>query len=169
MPAAPAAPAPEAEAPEAPVERAEAPLLTPLEVHPRTSLTVVEQLRHNHFVKKPLDDGISSDVFDKYLDTLDAGRSYFLAADIEEFEQYRYVLDDALKRAELDPAFEIFNRYQEHVVDRLQYLIREVDKGFADIDFTVDEEIEIDRENAPWPTTQAERPSSSSTAIGKPK
>ncbi len=146
-----------AEAAAAPIETAEPPMLLPLEVHPRTSLTVVEQLRHNHFVKKPLDDGISSDVFDKYLDTLDAGRSYFLAADVEEFEKYRYVLDDALKRAELEPAFEIFNRYQAHVVDRLQYLIREVDKGITDIDFTVDEEIEIDRENSPWPVDQAEQ------------
>ena len=68
----------------------EAPVLKPLEVHPRTSLTVVEQLRYNHYVKKPLDDGISSDVFDKYLDTLDGGRAYFLAADIVEFEQFRY-------------------------------------------------------------------------------
>lgn len=134
-----------------------APILEPLDVHPRTSLTVVEQLRHNHFVKKTLDDGISSEVFDKYLETLDGGRAYFLASDIEEFEQYRYRLDDALKRGDLEPAFTIFNRYQEHVVERLQYLIAEIDKGLNHIDFTVDEEIEIDRENSPWPTSQAEQ------------
>ena len=79
-------------------------ILEPLEVHPRTSLTVVEQLRHNHYVKKPLDDAISSDVFDNYLEALDPGRAYFMAADVAEFEQYRYELDDALKRA-LGPAF----------------------------------------------------------------
>ena len=56
-------------------------ILEPLEVHPRTSLTVVEQLRHNHYVKKPLDDAISSDVFDNYLEALDPGRAYFMAAD----------------------------------------------------------------------------------------
>lgn len=68
---------------EAPVE---VPVLKPLDVHPRTSLTVVEQLRHNHYVKKPLDDGISSDVFDKYLENLDGARAYFLATDIQQFE-----------------------------------------------------------------------------------
>ncbi len=134
-----------------------APVLAPLDVHPRTSLTVVEQLRHNHFVKKPLDDGISSDVFDNYLDTLDGGRAYFLASDIEAFEKYRYQLDDALKRGDLEPAFEIFNRYQARVVERLNYLLTEIDKGIADIDFTIDEDIEIDRENSPWPANQAEQ------------
>ena len=99
-----------------------APELKPLEIHPRTSLTVVEQLRYNHYVKKQLDDGISSDVFDKYLDNLDGGRAYFLASDVEEFEDYRYTLDDALKRGNLDPAYVIFNRYQTRAVERLQFL-----------------------------------------------
>jgi carboxyl-terminal processing protease len=131
-----------------------APVLEPLEVHKRTSLTVVEQLRHNHFVRKPLDDGISSEMYDKYLDTLDGGRAYFLASDVESFEGYRYSLDDALKRGDLEPAFEIFNRYQERVVDRLQYLLTEIGAGIEDMDFSVDEEIELDRDAAPWPASQ---------------
>ena len=131
-----------------------APVLTPLDVHPRTSLTVVEQLRYNHYVKKPLDDGISSDIFDKYLDSLDGGRAYFLAADVQEFEQYRYTLDDALKRANLEPAFEMFNRYQTRAVERLQYLLSELNAGIDDMDFSIDESLEIDREHAAWPTSQ---------------
>lgn len=131
-------------------------ILEPLEVHPRTSLTVVEQLRHNHYVKKPLDDAISSDVFDNYLDALDPGRAYFMAADVAEFEQYRYALDDALKRAQLEPAFEIFNRYQARIIDRLQYLVDQAENGIAEFDFTADEEIEIDRENSPWPADEAQ-------------
>ena len=129
--------------------------LAPLDVHARTSLTVVEQLRHNHYVKKPLDDGISSEVFDKYLETLDPGRAYFLASDIAEFEQYRYQLDDALKHGELSPAFTIYNRFQTRMVERLQYLLNEVEQGITDLDFTVDESLQIDRENAPWPANHA--------------
>lgn len=134
-----------------------APVLSPLEVHPRTSLTVVEQLRYNHYIKKPLDDAISSDVFDNYLETLDGGRAYFLAADIVEFEQYRYTLDDALKRANLDPAFTIYNRFQTRVVGRLEYLLDLLEGGLGDIDFTTDEWVEIDREHSDWPSTTAEQ------------
>ena len=135
----------------------EAPVLEPLDVHARTSLTVVEQLRHNHFVKKPLDDGISSQVFDNYLESLDGGRSYFLATDVAEFEAYRYELDDALKRGNLDAAFTMFNRRQERAIASLNFLIHEIEGGIENIDFTVDEDIEIDRENSPWPATQAEQ------------
>ena len=132
-------------------------ILAPLAVHPRTSLTVVEQLRHNHYVKKSLNDDISSIVLDNYLDILDGGKAYFLAADIAEFEQYRYKLDDALKRGDLTPAYTIFNRFQSRMVGRLQYLISEIERGLDQIDFTIEEEIEIDREDALWPVTLAEQ------------
>lgn len=130
--------------------------LEPLEVHPRTSLTIVEQLRHNHYLKKPLDDDISSQIFDKYLEMLDGGRSYFLNKDIAEMEKYRHSLDDALKRGDLEPAFQIFNQYQSRLVDRLEYLLEQLGDDFKKVDFSVDESIEIDRENKPWPSTQAE-------------
>ena len=125
--------------------------LAPLDVHPRTLLTVVEQLRHNHFISKKLDDELSSQIFDNYLKMLDGGRSYFLAADIEELEQYRYKLDDALIRGNLDPAFDIFNRFQRRLTDRLTFLIGEIEAGLDGLDFDAEEALEIDRESAPWP------------------
>lgn len=137
-------------------ERVEPEVLEPLDIHPNTSLTIVEQLRSNHYIKKPLDDGLSSDIFENYLEMLDRGRSYFVAADIEEFEQYRYDIDDLLKRGDLGPAFEIYNRYQARVVDRLNFLLDSIEQGLTDIDFTVDETIELDRDNATWPKTDVE-------------
>ena len=71
--------------------------LQPLAEHPRTSVSVVEQLRRNHYLRKPIDDALSSAMFDKYLGMLDGNRSYFLASDIETFESLRFTLDDALK------------------------------------------------------------------------
>ena len=130
--------------------------LEPLDVHPRTSLTIVEQLRHNHFLKKPLDDELSSRVFEKYLSMLDAAKVYFMADDVAAFEKYRYKLDDALIRGDLEAAFEIFNLYQQRLTERLEFLIEELDEGLANVDFSVDEEIEVDRENASWPADEAE-------------
>ncbi len=130
--------------------------LEPLDVHPRTSLTVVEQLRTGHYLPKGLNDEASSATFDKYLEALDGGRSYLLASDVSEFETYRYKLDDALKRGQLEPAFDMFNRYQNRVVNRLEYMLKELSHGIADMRFDVDERLEIDRENSAWPTTEAE-------------
>jgi len=58
--------------------------LAPLETHSRTSLTIVEQLRHNHYLHRVLDDATSSDVFDNYLKALDGSRVYFTAADLAQ-------------------------------------------------------------------------------------
>ena len=132
-------------------------LLEPLDIHNRTNLTIVEQLRHNHYVKKELNDDASSQIFEKYIETLDRGRAYFTAKDIGDFEAYRYQLDDALKRGDLRPAFEIFNRYQSSVVGRFKFMVSEVNKGAGAIDFTISEKIEIDREALPWPNSDAER------------
>ncbi len=132
--------------------------LSPLDVHPRTSLTIVEQLRHNHYLAKDknLDDQLSSQIFEKYLNMLDGGKAYFTRADVAELEQYRYELDDALRRGNLKPAFDIFNRYQTRLVNRLEFLLAEIEAGLNKLDFAAEDYIEIDRENAPWPGDQAE-------------
>lgn len=130
--------------------------LNPLDTHSRTSLTVVEQLRHAHYLPKELNDTSSSATFDKYIDSLDGAKSYLLASDIAEFEKHRYSLDDALKRGKLKPAFDIFNRYQNRVVDRLEWVIAYLSKGITDIDFDIDERLEVDRENAPWANSPSE-------------
>ncbi len=136
--------------------RAEIVALSPLDVHPRTALGIVDQLRHNHYLKKPLDDQLSSEIFEKYLSLLDGAKVYFTEADVQALEKYRYLLDDALVRGNLEPAFEIFNLYQVRLNERLTYLISELEGGLDSLDFEEDEEIEIDRENASWPADEAE-------------
>ena len=39
-------------------------VLEPLDVHKRTSATIVDQLRHAHYLRKDIDDALSSEVFD---------------------------------------------------------------------------------------------------------
>ena len=132
-------------------------VLTPLEVHYRTNLTIVEQLRHNHYVKKELNDTASSQIFEKFIESLDRGRAYFTQQDIEEFEEFRYELDDLLKRGDLKPAFAIFNRYQASLIDRLNFLIKEIDKGVDRINFELPDSIRINRDELPWPANDKER------------
>ena len=132
-----------------------APTLSPLDIHPRTSLIVVEQLRRNHYINKTVDDELSEHIFDKYLTVLDPGHYYFIANDVTEFEKYRFRLDDALKKGDLDPAFVIFNRYQMRIVDRLNYLISLIDSGIENLDFSRKESILVNREDAQWSVGEA--------------
>lgn len=125
--------------------------LAPLAEHPRTSINIVEQLRRNHYLSKPIDDALSSAMLDKYLGILDGNKSYFLASDIQEFEPLRFRLDDALKTSDLDPAFHIFNRYQDRLLQRLDYSLALLQQGLETFDFTAEEALNIDREQAAWP------------------
>ena len=129
--------------------------LKPEDTHARTSINVIEQLTRHHYVRQRLDDDLSSQILDRYLEMLDPQRSYFLASDIETFEAYRYVLDDALRKGDLEPAFKIFNRYQERLRDRLEFTLALIEDGLEDLDFTTDETIETDRSESPWLADEA--------------
>ncbi|MGI9323121.1 MAG: hypothetical protein ACR2PJ_06035, partial [Pseudomonadales bacterium] len=103
--------------PSALAQDAEAPL-APMAEHRKTTQNVVEALASRHYLPTLLNDDLSSRTFDAYLTDLDPSKSYLLAADVNEFEIYRYTLDDALRIGDVRPAFEMFNRYQKRVITR---------------------------------------------------
>ena len=119
------------------------------------SLNVVELLRRHHYNKPPLDDARSAKIYDSYLKMLDPSRSYFMASDIAEFEPWRLKFDDFLKEGQLEPGFTIYTRHLQRLIERVEYalgLVQDIDK----LDFTLDEELELDRETASWPRDRAE-------------
>ena len=126
--------------------------LSPEAEHPETALAVLEQLARHHYVRRAIDDSLSSDTLDHYLDALDPQRAYFLEGDIAQFERYRYTLDDALRRGDLAPAFEIFNRYQAAAETQLQSLLRLLESGIEALDFSDDEYLAMDRSEEPFLT-----------------
>ena len=120
------------------------------------SLNVVELLRRHHYNKPPLNDERSIQIYDNYLKLLDPSRSYFTAGDIAEFNQWRSRFDDLLKSGDLEPGFTIFRRHLTRMEERLNYALAELGKGVDKIDFTIDEQLQVDREKAPWAKDRAE-------------
>ena len=110
-------------------------------------------LTNYHYKRTRLDDELSSEIFDTYLDLLDPNRIYFLAGDIEMFERYRHGMDDALRHSDLVSAYEIFNTYVDRVQQRVDYARKRVQEPF---DFTIDEYYQYDREDEPWATDAAQ-------------
>ena len=128
--------------------------LAPLPIHVTTTQNIVDALSSRHYVPTALNDELSARIFDAYIGDLDPSRSYFLQSDIDEFEQYRYKMDDALKRGNLSPAFDIFNRYHERVITRFEKIIATLDEDLNRFDFTIPEDLLIDREKGPWAKTE---------------
>ena len=106
-----------------------------------------------HYKATRLDDELSSEIFDGYLELLDPNRVYFLGTDIELFERYRSRLDDSLRHFDLLPAYEIFNVYVVRVRQRANYSRSRVMQPF---DFTIDEYYPFDREDARWVQSKEE-------------
>ncbi|MDO9624319.1 MAG: carboxy terminal-processing peptidase [Pseudomonas sp.] len=120
------------------------------------SLNVVELLNRHHYNKPPLNDERSLKIYQGYLKMLDPSRSYFTAGDISEFDQWRTQFDDLLKNGNLGPGFLIYKRHLERLQSRLQFALNMLEQGVDKIDFTIDESLLIDREEAPWAKNLAE-------------
>ncbi len=125
-------------------------VVEPLDYYSDIDRMVTTILSRYHYKKFILDDSLSSVIFDNYINSLDYNKSYFLKSDIDDFEKYRYSIDENLQSGNLDPAYKIFNTYKNRMNERMKFVLSILDKEF---DFTVDEAFKIDRENEPWPNS----------------
>ncbi|MGH8135506.1 MAG: PDZ domain-containing protein, partial [Steroidobacteraceae bacterium] len=123
------------------------------ERHRRVMRLVSEVVDRQHYRQAALDDDMSSQIFERYLEALDGGRTYLLASDIAEFEHLRYQIDNAIRNADASPAFEIFTRYRQRNRDVLKHAIALLDQ---EPDFTIDESLRFDRSGEGWPASQQE-------------
>jgi len=126
----------------------EARAFTPKQV--TTSKQSLHQLLGRHYEKQRLDDDLSGKIYDLYLESMDGTHSYFLASDIEEFEQYRFKLDDGLIKGNLDAPFIMYNRLQQRVTERLSFLLKQLPEKAQKYDFSRNEQLSLDRENVEW-------------------
>ncbi len=127
--------------------------LAPSERHRRVMRLVSEVVERQHYRQTALDDAMSSQIYERYLEALDGGKSYLLASDIAEFEPLRYQLDDAIQKADAGPAFEMFTRFQERNREVLRHAIALL---AVEPDFTVDESFRFDRTDEGWPASENE-------------
>lgn len=130
--------------------------LHPEAVHATTSKDILVRLEH-HYRQRALDDALSAEVLDSYIQSLDPNRLYFTQADIDEFNGWRSKIDDQLARQDLSIGYAIYNRYQQRVEQSIGELLAMLEAGIDTLDFTVDEQVQLDRSDAPWPADVAAR------------
>ena len=124
--------------------------LDPSSEHVRASRDIARQLQHVHYRSLKIDTELSPRILDNYLMALDPQKLYFSAEDISFFESYRYQLDKAVRRGDLQPAYLIYQRFIDRTRERLEHNLALLEKGVDQFDFSVDEIMTLDREDAPW-------------------
>ena len=123
--------------------------ISSLEIHGETAVNLLEELQTKHYRSVEVDDNFSSAIFDSLIDTLDNSHIYFLRSDINELSKYRYTLDDSLKSGSVEPGFEVYNTYYKRVLERLIYAINRIENDIPEMDFSIDEYIQLVREDLP--------------------
>ena len=127
--------------------------LMPLQEQAKAAHLAAEVLIQHHYKRMPLDDDMSSKIFDNYLTALDGEKIFFIQADIEQFAKARTSLDDAILGEDLSIPFDIFNIYQQRVAERLIFARSLLKKGF---DFKREENYQYERKMAPWAQSETE-------------
>ncbi len=127
--------------------------LHPERRHEQVGELITEFIQKSHYNRVAVDDELSSNVLDLFIEALDRNRMYLLQGDVDYFETYRYQLDDVVKSKPLDPVFEMFEIYQTRVRERLQFALTQLE---TEPDYNVDEEYQFDRSEEPWARSSAE-------------
>ena len=121
-----------------------------------TTLEILDKLGSKHYLTQSLDDDLSRQFLDNYLESLDPSRSYLLRSDVDGFRsQWATRLDDLAKQGELSPGFTIFKRYRDRVLARLEENIALLEPEDP-FELTLDETLEIDPDNKIWVATEEE-------------
>jgi carboxyl-terminal processing protease len=127
--------------------------IAPTDAHRATARKIGRYLEEAHYSRMPIDDKLSEQVYQRYLDFLDGQRSYFLTSDVAEFNAYRLKFDDMIRTGDIDPAYLIFARFQQRNRERIQYALMLLK---SEPDWNANESFEFDRQHAAWPNTEAE-------------
>ncbi|AWL11887.1 C-terminal processing peptidase [Saliniradius amylolyticus] len=122
--------------------------------HAVSAKRVTSLFTRAHYKEIELNDSLSGQMFERYLDMLDGNRNLFFASDIKQAQSLRYKFDEALKSGNLSIAYDLYELNMQRRKERYEYALSLLESPF---DFTVaDDKFHYDREEADWPKTQAE-------------
>lgn len=107
-------------------------------------------LERGHFSPVAIDDVMSEQVYEDFLEVLDPAKRFLLKSDVNEFEKYKLEIDDQLKAKD----FTFFTSVHTRFLERRE----EVKTFYQEIlaspfDFSVDEVMLIDYEEREYPET----------------
>ncbi|GGW34294.1 carboxy terminal-processing peptidase [Arenibacter certesii] len=73
-------------------------------------------LERGHYQPKDINDDFSVQVFNGFFEVLDPSKRYFLESDIQEFEKYKFQIDDQIKNKDIS----FFDMVHERLIKRME-------------------------------------------------
>jgi carboxyl-terminal processing protease len=117
------------------------------------TFTVMKLLAHEHLSRHPLDKEISERCLKLFLKAWDPWKVYFYQSDVDGFMKYQDQLAEMAKKGDVGFAYLVFKTFLQRVDER----VRTVDELLAvPHDFSVDEEMVVDKDKATYARDPAE-------------
>ncbi len=112
---------------------------------------ITKYLQQNHYRKVSVNDSLSTEIFNRYIDNLDAGRSYFLASDIERLRKdYGTRIDDEFLAGQSDAGFAIYNRFLVRAKEKMLFMRAAIDT--VHFNFAAPDTLDLEKKGQAWPT-----------------
>lgn len=129
--------------------------LKPTDAQREATQEIVDHL-HMHYLHLKFDDALSRKILHQYLKDLDPNHLYFTAKDVAQIQSaYQDKLDNQLTNGVLSGGFDIFNRFQERLQNRLTEVVARLKGGIKHWKYDPHTEVMLDRTKAPWAPDQA--------------
>ena len=111
-------------------------------------------LEEGHYSPKKIDDAFSKQVLNKFVKDLDDDKSVFLQGDIDGFKKFEDKIDDEIHGSDLKSFYAVNDVYTKRRDESFEIIKDILSKPF---DFNVNESVQVNRDKAAYPKTEAER------------
>ncbi|HUH47031.1 MAG TPA: hypothetical protein VLZ54_07775, partial [Arenibacter sp.] len=107
-------------------------------------------LERGHYQPKNINDDFSVQVFNSFIDVVDPTKRYFLESDIQEFEKYKFQLDDQIKNNDISFFDVVYQRLMKRM-DEAKGIYKDVLS--VPFDYDIEEGLDIDYKEQGYATT----------------
>jgi len=125
--------------------------LRPTAAQEEASKYLGQYLRQNHYRKISVNDSLSQQILNRYIDNLDGSKSYFVASEVESLRHvYGTRIDDEFLAGKANVGFGVYNFFLKRAKEKMRYMRATADT--VRFNFSLPETLDLDRKNDPWPT-----------------
>ena len=124
--------------------------LKPTSAEEEAGKYITQNLLQNHYRKVSVNDSLSKQIFNRYLENLDGNRSFFVASEVESLRKiYGTHLDVEFLTGKANAGFGVYNFFLKRAKEKMRFM-----KAAADtihFNFSTPETLDLERKNDPWP------------------
>ncbi|MCX6180166.1 MAG: carboxy terminal-processing peptidase [Chlorobiales bacterium] len=111
---------------------------------------ITQNLLQNHYRKVSVNDSLSQQIFNRYLESLDGSKSYFVASEVESLRKiYGTRIDTEFLTGKANAGFGVYNFFLKRAKEKMRFMKAAADT--INFNFSTPETLDLDRKNDPWP------------------